>query len=238
MVLWSYYQTIVTCSDNVPEKFRLCIEDCNVLFRTNGSEAQRQVLENISEGLPIINRTLNGSVRFCEKCKLVKPDRAHHCSVCNGCVLKMDHHCPWVNNCVGFSNYKFFILFLGYSIILCLFVTMTCIEYVIDYWQGSFQDMGRFHVLFLFFVAMMFSVSLLSLFGYHCFLVAHNRTTLETFRAPVFPGGPDKHGFDIGKYNNFKQVFGANPKTWFTPIYTSLGDGIDFPTNSLLGSIV
>lgn len=37
----------------------------------------------------------------CKKCEKPKPPRAHHCSVCNKCVLKMDHHCPWINNCVG-----------------------------------------------------------------------------------------------------------------------------------------
>lgn len=48
-------------------------------------------------------------MRFCDRCQLVKPDRAHHCSVCGVCVLKFDHHCPWINNCVNFSNYKFFV---------------------------------------------------------------------------------------------------------------------------------
>jgi palmitoyltransferase len=37
--------------------------------------------------------------KFCQKCNIYKPFRAHHCSVCNRCVLKMDHHCPWINNC-------------------------------------------------------------------------------------------------------------------------------------------
>jgi hypothetical protein len=41
--------------------------------------------------------------------------------------------------------------------------------------------MGRFHILFLFFVAIMFGVSLVSLFCYHCYLVSENRTTLGKF---------------------------------------------------------
>jgi hypothetical protein len=34
--------------------------------------------------------------RLCRRCKAFKPQRAHHCSVCRRCVIKMDHHCPWV----------------------------------------------------------------------------------------------------------------------------------------------
>eukprot|EP00985_Skeletonema_marinoi_P018164 scaffold10072_cov112-Skeletonema_marinoi.AAC.5 len=44
--------------------------------------------------------------RMCRRCQAFKPPRAHHCSICNRCIIKMDHHCPWVNNCVGIGNHN------------------------------------------------------------------------------------------------------------------------------------
>ncbi|OJJ51231.1 hypothetical protein ASPZODRAFT_148552 [Penicilliopsis zonata CBS 506.65] len=60
-----------------------------------------------------------GGSRFCKKCQCPKPDRAHHCSTCKRCVLKMDHHCPWLATCVGLHNYKAFLLFLIYTSVFC-----------------------------------------------------------------------------------------------------------------------
>ncbi|PTU17279.1 hypothetical protein P175DRAFT_0519325 [Aspergillus ochraceoroseus IBT 24754] len=60
-----------------------------------------------------------GGSRFCKKCQSPKPDRAHHCSTCKRCVLKMDHHCPWLATCVGLYNYKAFLLFLIYTSLFC-----------------------------------------------------------------------------------------------------------------------
>lgn len=54
---------------------------------------------------------------YCEKCKCQKPERTHHCKVCNTCVLAMDHHCPWTMNCVGLYNFASFLRFL-----LCIII--------------------------------------------------------------------------------------------------------------------
>jgi len=64
------------------------------------------------------------SMKQCSKCQAPKPPRAHHCSICNRCIMKMDHHCPWVNNCVGFHNYRYFCLFLLYLSACCVFVVL------------------------------------------------------------------------------------------------------------------
>mmetsp|Transcript_4140 Transcript_4140/g.12949 ORF Transcript_4140/g.12949 Transcript_4140/m.12949 type:complete len:255 (-) Transcript_4140:117-881(-) len=57
---------------------------------------------------------------WCHRCASYKPPRAHHDSVTNRCIVKMDHYCPWTNNAIGVRNHKFFILFIGYTFALCV----------------------------------------------------------------------------------------------------------------------
>ncbi|XP_033743053.1 palmitoyltransferase ZDHHC15B-like isoform X1 [Pecten maximus] len=233
LFMWSYARTIMAAPGKVPRQFYLNKQDSDRLTRETNEDVQKAILMNAAKDLPIVNRTSSGLPRYCEKCKCIKPDRCHHCSVCGACVLKMDHHCPWVNNCVGFTNYKFFVQFLGYALIYCLYVAATSVKYFILFWSGEGnRDMGKFHVLFLFFVSIMFGISLISLFGYHCYLTASNRSTLEAFRSPIFQSGPDKNGFSLGKYSNFIEVFGETKKQWFLPIFSTQRDGVSFPTRT------
>ncbi|KAA0704601.1 Palmitoyltransferase ZDHHC2 [Triplophysa tibetana] len=243
MFVWSYWKTIFTRPANPSKEFCLPISEKEQFEKEQRPETQQEILRRVASTLPLHTRTGAGAIRYCDRCKVIKPDRCHHCSACDMCVLKMDHHCPWVNNCVGFSNYKFFILFLTYSLIYCLFIAASVLQYFIKFWTlcrrksaencpkpDPPESQAKFHVLFLFFVAAMFCISILSLFTYHLWLVGKNRSTIEAFRAPVFRNGPDKNGFSLGFSKNIAQVFGDQKKYWLLPVCTSQGDGFSFST--------
>lgn len=57
--------------------------------------------------------------KTCSTCKIEKPARSKHCSMCGFCVQRFDHHCVWINQCVGLHNYKYFLSFLILHAILC-----------------------------------------------------------------------------------------------------------------------
>lgn len=80
---------------------------------------------------------IDGQVLYkCTKCCSIKPERAHHCSVCQRCIKRMDHHCPWINNCVGENNQKFFVLFTFYIAIIAIHALIM----VFNYFMGCMND--------------------------------------------------------------------------------------------------
>lgn len=37
----------------------------------------------------------SGGDTKCTKCDIMRPPRAHHCKICQKCVLRFDHHCEY-----------------------------------------------------------------------------------------------------------------------------------------------
>ncbi|XP_059296644.1 probable protein S-acyltransferase 16 isoform X4 [Lycium ferocissimum] len=113
-----------------------------------------------------------GDLRYCQKCSLYKPPRAHHCRVCNRCVLRMDHHCVWMNNCVGHANYKIFFIFVLYAVIACIYSLVLLVGSItIDAPKDDQQSEGLLLVPL--------SLALCVFLGWHVHLILQNKTTIE-----------------------------------------------------------
>ncbi|KAF8610345.1 zf-DHHC-domain-containing protein [Ceratobasidium sp. AG-I] len=124
-----------------------------------------------------------GERRWCRKCWAPKPERAHHCSYCKRCVLKMDHHCPWLaNNCVvGHRTYPSFIHFLVCTALIAVHATMVSISPLKWYFNNSVDvaDLTPLHALYLALGGAIFTLSMGSFVGFHAYLVTTGQTTLE-----------------------------------------------------------
>jgi len=54
------------------------------------------------------------SKKLCPYCKVIKPERAVHCHICNKCVDRYEGHCMWIDNCVGRKNSNLYFMWIFY----------------------------------------------------------------------------------------------------------------------------
>jgi len=180
------------------------------------SNDKRTLLPENGAQLEYLEKKSNGKARTCAKCKAQKPDRAHHCSICNKCVLRMDHHCPFVNNCIGFFNYKYFFVFLLWVMIFSIYVVVLVILDGLEYRKIKIPAVvaGVLCTISLFLVSL--------LFFNHIRFIVNNTTTIEHVEKRK---NVKRNPYDLGFQRNFVQIFGTNPLLWFFPFKTTAGDG-------------
>ncbi|KAI1084174.1 palmitoyltransferase PFA3 [Whalleya microplaca] len=124
----------------------------------------------------------NGEIRFCKKCQARKPDRAHHCSTCRRCVLKMDHHCPWLATCIGLRNHKAFLLFLIYTTLFCFYSFAVSGSWVYDELLSQTQYVDTLmpvNYIMLAVVSGIIGLVVGAFTGWHILLASRNQTTIE-----------------------------------------------------------
>jgi len=157
--------------------------------------------------------------RLCRRCNAFKPQRAHHCSICRRCIIKMDHHCPWVNNCVGIGNHKYFLLFVFYTCLSCVYsLTLVGVRF--------FDCMGRhghvrtqhmtcldrptqlLNILGLFVEAILFGLFTSCMMIDQAGVVMTKMTHIDRLKG----GGDDPASGVRATLTGWIEVFGLNPK--------------------------
>lgn len=181
---------------------------------------------------------------FCKKCQKYRPLRAHHCSTCKKCIMKLDHHCPWIFNCVGYGNQKIFFLFLFYGTLGCFLAFLALVSQIISssfsyklrhpkfrinfksgFWTILVETFFALSEPLMLILGTALSISMTvgigSLFASQIFFISRNTTGVEH---AIYKEDQEQNPWyaKTDRWFMFKTVMGLGKKwKWFFPIVES-----------------
>uniref|UniRef100_A0A7S1WND7 Palmitoyltransferase n=1 Tax=Alexandrium catenella TaxID=2925 RepID=A0A7S1WND7_ALECA len=190
-------------------------------LRTEAEDWERE-----EGGVSMVETKHSGERRHCKWCLKYKPDRCHHCRVCNMCVLRMDHHCPWVYNCIGFRNYKYFFLLLVYAAVDLTIIDATMFDTV---WWSTRIDVSvplMISITVGYGFAIFLSICTMTFLGFHGWLMVKAMTTVEFCEKSWKNVSYNSSTYSQGLYGNICSVLGPQPFLWLLPVSPAPGDGL------------
>jgi len=182
--MYCHFRAMTTDPGAVPKAAMPCLDD-DAEMDYEAAEPAATAAAAAGAGAAAANTTRNKYKKFCKRCKAFKPVRAHHCSICTRCIVKMDHHCPWVNNCVGIGNQKLFLLFVGWTSVVCGYALILIVSrFVLCAVENKAcgNEGHLLFVLFLFIESMLFGLFTLCMLGDQLSSLRTNQTQIDKLK--------------------------------------------------------
>ncbi|KAF2679482.1 hypothetical protein K458DRAFT_375023 [Lentithecium fluviatile CBS 122367] len=138
-----------------------------------------------------VNAAMEVPTKYCKSCNIWRPPRAHHCRVCDNCIETQDHHCVWLNNCIGRRNYRYFFAFVCSATLCGLFICGAGLAHIL-LWRTQngatfVEAINKWRIPFAMCIYTVIGTPyVLSLGGYHMFLMSRGETTREYLNSHKF----------------------------------------------------
>ncbi|KAI0004627.1 zf-DHHC-domain-containing protein [Russula compacta] len=159
------------------------------------------------------------SITKCPKCQEAKPERTHHCRVCNRCVLKYDHHCPVrINQCVGLHNERHFVMFMAYATIATFCFVVFGWHHLLVALGFDFDDTWEHWIspiIFttIYFLCIVMWLAIGTILAWQLWSIAVAETAVESYDYEYYRevaasrGETFQNSYDLGRLKNLQLFF-------------------------------
>lgn len=200
LAVWCYLRTHYTHPGGITERWR------------------QYVYNNKLVVLPACQEWQPWQATLCYRCMDIRPQRTHHCTTTDTCVVRMDHYCPWTANCIGFRNHKFFLLLAFYSLCMVLIFLLSTaplvVVIVINWLRGHSLRIWPCISMLAFDTLSCSLVYILGQMNYnHVLRALQNVTSIEE-KYDNMPNPFDLHNW----VENVSSIFGSFGPDWFLPV--------------------
>ncbi|TFK36733.1 DHHC palmitoyltransferase-domain-containing protein [Crucibulum laeve] len=179
-------------------------------------------------------RITPASLTQCRRCGLQRPERTHHCKICNRCVLKYDHHCPvsllilWINQCVGLHNERHFVLFMVYLVLATFCFSILGYPHLMDslglYYKPWVYNVPEIAFALTYVLAVVLCLAVGIMLLYHLYSISNGETAVEAQDHTEYRDRAKRrqeefvNSYDLGRMKNLQLFFNIGENGY--PLYT------------------